>query len=295
MDRYISLFLRIANANPASICQIALVTFENGTIVEEWTTNIDPEMSFLPLAIKVHSITPDKVRGFPNFKTLYPEIQKRIESQIVATYNPFDHFRLKSVCEKYHLRTFEYSHLDASKVIRSVFAKKTDAETIAPEISEYMDLPLKKLDSLEVARSIGQILQKASKISGKPVNEWINSPEFKSDPSRPLKGRNFYVRTENRDGRLFGQTVTFAGDYAIPRHMLAALASQRGCNIAPYVDPHCTLLVVGYIDKGNPSYFDDEIQVSKAKKLARSKHAIRILTEQEFFDLLEPAERDAQP
>lgn len=291
MDRFVSLFLRIANANPASICQITLVTFENGAIADEWSTHIDPEVSFLPLAVKVHSITPEKVRGFPNFKTLYPELQKRLENQTVVTYNLFDHFRLQRAAEKYHLRPLEYVHLDGSKAIRAGYLQNSEPDTLAPEISEYMDLPLKQLDGLRIARRVGQLVNRASQETGISVSQWANDPQFQSDPSRPLKGRSFYIRTENREGHLFGQTVTFAGDYVIPRHMLASLASQRGCNIAPYVDPNCTLLVVGYIDKGNPSYFDDEVQVTKAKQLARSKHTIRILTEQEFFDLLEPAEQ----
>jgi len=46
--------IETANADKASICQIGLVTHENGVAVEEWRTYVDPEDYFDGINVAIH-------------------------------------------------------------------------------------------------------------------------------------------------------------------------------------------------------------------------------------------------
>ena len=64
---YLVLDLETANGDCASICQLGIVTVENGIVVGAATHFVDPEADFDPWNIRVHGIGPERVRGQPTW------------------------------------------------------------------------------------------------------------------------------------------------------------------------------------------------------------------------------------
>ena len=62
---FVSLDVETANASLASICQIGIVHFDNGQIIDKWSSLIDPEDFFDYMNISIHGIDEDHVDGAP--------------------------------------------------------------------------------------------------------------------------------------------------------------------------------------------------------------------------------------
>lgn len=61
-----------ANSDPSTICQVGIAHVVDGKVDDIWGTLVDPEVQFNRRHIKIHGITPDKVKGA---RTL-PEIRE---------------------------------------------------------------------------------------------------------------------------------------------------------------------------------------------------------------------------
>ena len=64
---FVALDVETANADLASICQIGTATFQQGKIIDEFSTLIDPEDYFDPMNVYIHGITEDDVRNAPSY------------------------------------------------------------------------------------------------------------------------------------------------------------------------------------------------------------------------------------
>jgi DNA polymerase-3 subunit epsilon len=51
---FVALDVETANADSSSICQIGLATFEDGCLVDEWSTLVNPEDYFDPFNVSIH-------------------------------------------------------------------------------------------------------------------------------------------------------------------------------------------------------------------------------------------------
>jgi DNA polymerase-3 subunit epsilon len=68
-----------ANSDMSSICQIGLAKFENGILVKEWVSLIDPEDYFYEMNISIHGIDEDSVKGKPIFPQVLNELRDFLE------------------------------------------------------------------------------------------------------------------------------------------------------------------------------------------------------------------------
>ena len=92
--RFVAVDVETANANMASICSIGAATFEDGTLVSEWYSPVDPKDYFDGVNISVHGIRESDVRGAPTFRQLSQEIDKFLGGQVVVTHTHFDRVAL---------------------------------------------------------------------------------------------------------------------------------------------------------------------------------------------------------
>lgn len=68
---YLALDVETANADYSSICQIGIVHFKDGQIVDKWSTLVNPEAYFDPFNTSIHGITEKDVRDAPTFDTIH--------------------------------------------------------------------------------------------------------------------------------------------------------------------------------------------------------------------------------
>lgn len=67
MSAFVAVDFETANEDRGSACSVGAVRVENGRVVQEYSTLIDPEDHFSAMNIWIHGITPEAVRGAPTF------------------------------------------------------------------------------------------------------------------------------------------------------------------------------------------------------------------------------------
>jgi len=102
-----------ATGNRNSACAVGIITVENGEIIDEYYTLIQPPNNEYNWHNKqVHGITENDTHNAPTFNKIYPEIKKRLQEKIVVAHNEsFD----RSVLQKTMTENgFDYSELRIS-------------------------------------------------------------------------------------------------------------------------------------------------------------------------------------
>ena len=96
-----------------SACAVGIATVENGIIVDEYNSLIQPpDNEYLYYNSEVHGITEDDTDNTSLFPDIYPEIKKRITGKIIVAHNEsFDRSVLQKTMEYYDL---DYSELNLS-------------------------------------------------------------------------------------------------------------------------------------------------------------------------------------
>jgi DNA polymerase-3 subunit epsilon len=69
-------------------CSVGIITVENGVIVDEFVTLIQPPNNeYNPFTIQVHGIYPRDTANAKTFIQVFPEIQKRLQNRVVVAHN----------------------------------------------------------------------------------------------------------------------------------------------------------------------------------------------------------------
>ncbi|MBB5872798.1 DNA polymerase-3 subunit epsilon [Allocatelliglobosispora scoriae] len=103
------------------IVEIAMARVEDGRVVDEWMTLIDPGRD--PGPTFLHHISQDMVTGAPMFRDIAGEILARLEGGIVVAHHaPFEEGFLRAAFERIGVRMEPIPALDTLRVARSVLA-----------------------------------------------------------------------------------------------------------------------------------------------------------------------------
>ena len=78
-NRFLALDVETSNSDRSSICQVGWVLFENGNIISEFSSLVNPHSAFLPRNIQVHGIQPHHVANAPSFAEIYPKLKEAFE------------------------------------------------------------------------------------------------------------------------------------------------------------------------------------------------------------------------
>ena len=69
-------------------CSVGIVTVEDGIIVDEFVTLIQPPNNFYnPFNIQVHGIYPRDTANAKTFVEVFPEIERRLKNRVVVAHN----------------------------------------------------------------------------------------------------------------------------------------------------------------------------------------------------------------
>ena len=96
-----------------SACAVGIITVENGKIIDEYQSLIQPPNNeYSWYNIKIHGITENDTINAPFFCDIYPEIRKRLVKKTIVAHNEsFDRSVLQKTIQYYDL---DYSDLDLS-------------------------------------------------------------------------------------------------------------------------------------------------------------------------------------
>ena len=121
--RFIAIDLETANPRMSSICQIGIVTFEDGREVDAEAILVNPDDYFDPYNVAIHGITAEHVSSAPTFSEIHSKLCELTSGQIVACHTLFDRVALAQACSKHSL---DHQHEGARKsLFRAVLSQSS--------------------------------------------------------------------------------------------------------------------------------------------------------------------------
>jgi DNA polymerase III subunit epsilon len=280
-DSFVVVDVETANPDLSSICQVGIARFADGKLQHTWESLINPEDYFDGLNVSIHGIDEECVKDAPTWPTVYPEVSRVLEGNIVVSHTPFDHTALRRVCQKYMLALGEYQWLDSARVVRRAWPIFAQSGYGLSNVAGYCSIVYKEHDALEDARCAGEILLRAIAETGLSLNQWLH----RSRQPIGSAAKGTITRDGKPEGPLHGEVAVFTGALSMLRREAADAASAAGCEVDPGVTKRTTLLVVGDQDIRRLAGYEKSAKQRKAEELIKEGHRIRIIGESDFKHL----------
>lgn len=285
MNKFIVIDIETANPDLISICQIGIAVFENGELVDQWGTLINPNAYFDEMNIYIHGITPSMVRNSPTIKQVESKIKGYFADNVVCSYGAFDRVSLTRIFPDLQNRW-----LDIMRVVRRCWSDKFAEKGYGlAKVSKHLKIKQENHhNALDDAIVAGGILNKALFESGKSLDYWLDRVE---KPIHVEYDENGHIlpkikRQGDPNGPLYGEVVVFTGELSIPRQDAAKKAASVGCDVVDGVSKKVTLLIKGIQDKSRLAGKELSNKEIKAQELISKGHNIRILSENDFLELV---------
>ena len=285
MNKFIVIDIETANPDLTSICQIGIAVFENGELVDQWGTLINPNAYFDEMNIYIHGITPSMVRNSPTIKQVESKIKGYFADNVVCSYGAFDRVSLTRIFPDLQNRW-----LDIMRVVRRCWSDKFAEKGYGlAKVSKHLKIKQENHhNALDDAIVAGGILNKALFESGKSLDYWLDRVE---KPIHVEYDENGHIlpkikRQGDPNGPLYDEVVVFTGELSIPRQDAAKKAASVGCDVVDGVSKKVTLLIKGIQDKSRLAGKELSNKEIKAQELISKGHNIRILSENDFLELV---------
>ena len=276
--RFVALDVETANPDMSSICQIGIVHFENGQVVDSWSSLVNPNDYFDDMNVSIHGIDARDVLGAPDFIHASTEVFRRISGQVVAIHTTFDRTAITRAAAKNLITTPECVWLNTASVARRAWPEVAQKGYGLSALAKKFGFEFEHHNAVEDARAAGLILIKAIEDASLDLDAWVDRIKKPINPN----ANDSMAREGNPDGSLFGEIVVFTGALAIPRREASDMACKAGCEVADGVTKHTTLLIVGDQDIRHLNGHEKSGKHRKVEELIAKGKQIRILTESDF-------------
>ncbi len=140
-------------------CSVGIVTVENGIIIDEFVSLIQPPNNFYsPYTIAVHGIYPHQTANAKTFDQVFPEIQKRVQNRVVVAHNEsFDRNVLKKTMELHGLDYEELNIGSRWECTVKIYKAKGIKPTKLSDCCKVMDIELNHHEALSDARACAKL------------------------------------------------------------------------------------------------------------------------------------------
>ncbi len=281
---FVAIDVETANPNFASICQVGVAEFREGTLYDTWESLVDPEDYFDEMNVAVHGIDEEAVRDAPKWQTVHKLLAPWLQGHVIASHTPFDRAALSQACEKNGLPPNDCTWLDTARVVRRAWPAFAQKGYGLANVAAHLNIQFQHHNAKEDARAAGEILLRAMSETGFTVEQWLDRTAKPINPSSQAP----ISRSGNPDGPLFGEKLVFTGALSMPRREAADLAATAGCEVDSGVTKNTTVLVVGDQDIAKLSGHEKSSKHRKAEELMAHGQGIRIMGESDFRRLLAP-------
>ncbi len=282
--KFLALDVETANPDFSSIFQVGIAQYEDGKLLDEWVSYINPEDYFDPINISICGLDDETIRiieGSPTLLELSEKIHGLLNNNIVVSHTSFDRVAIGQAFGKYNLTPPEPKWLDSAKVARRAWEEYSQSGYGLVNVCSRFGYTFKNHDALEDAKACAFILLKAMEESGLSLEEWI----IKAD--KAMSGSSQDVRKDgNIDGVLYGNNIVFTGSLIMTRKEAASLAAVIGCNVQNGVNKQTTILVVGNQDIKRLAGHTKSNKHRKAEELIMKGQEIIIIGENDFEELV---------
>lgn len=159
---FIAIDVETANASMASICQIGVAKYENGTFTHEWKSYIDPQDYFDEMNVAVHGIDESTVAGAPTFPDLHNTVCAHLADSVVVCHTHFDRVAMHQVVARYDLTLPECAWLDSARVARRTWSQFSRKGYGLVDVCRMLGYQFQHHDALADAKAAAHILISAS-------------------------------------------------------------------------------------------------------------------------------------
>lgn len=279
---FVAIDFETANPDFSSICQVGVVRFRGGKLLDSWESLVDPDDYFDEVNCDIHGIDSAMVRGAPKWPEVHAELDQWMRSSIVVCHTSFDRVAFRRACDRHTLTGHECTWLDSSRVVRRAWQEFSYSGYGLKNVAKHLGIDFLHHNAREDARAAGEILVRAIGHSGLSIHEWLERVE------RPIAEDTSRLKIQgNPAGSLFGETIAFTGSLLIPRTEASEMAARAGCNVEPGVTKRTTILVVGDQDIRKLGGNEKSSKHRKAEGLVRDGQSLRIIGESDFASLVE--------
>lgn len=276
---FVAIDVETANADQSSICQIGIAEFRNGVCANTWKTYVNPETDFDEFNIDIQGITPEMVKDAPTFLQLKLPLYRYLKNKVVVCHTLFDQKAIHKAAQMYDIQIPECQWLDSHYVAKKTWFDQLNSFGLK-NVSEFLGFNFQHHDALEDAKAAGNIIIEASKKTGKNLNDFLIDKPKKASYPKVVK------KEANSEGILFGEVIVFTGELSLSREQAANIAAHIGCKVDANITKKTTMLVVG---TQNPDLIVSEKSSKhlKAEEYIKKGQNIKILLEQDFFEIIE--------
>ena len=283
--KFVSIDVETANPDQSSICQIGVVIWEDGQIIDEWCTLVNPCDYFDYWNVSIHGITEESVEHSPKFTEVYEHLKNLLSGQYVVHHSPFDRVAIQRAVSKANHESILCNWLDTARIVRRTYSEFAKAGYGLANLADHFGYSFNHHDALEDARMCGNILLRCLDKSKMSISDW---PTFLKRRIT-LTGESYAFKGAkgNPDGELYGEIAVFTGKLRIPRKEAAAMAAEIGIEVKKNVSNSITMLIVGIQDAqrvGESGKSGNQKDVEE--KIAEGAD-IKILSEDDFEALFQ--------
>ncbi|MDO8308542.1 MAG: exonuclease domain-containing protein [Actinomycetota bacterium] len=303
---FVALDVETANRHRGSICCIGLAVVEDGRLVatEQWLTHPPASLcEFEGINIGIHGIHADDVATQPTFRERLDQLASIVGDRPLVAHNAsFDTAAIVQACEADQLQIPSWWYTcsrDLAK--RSITAPAHSLDVLCGQLGIELEHHRAGADAVACALLT---LHMIDLLGARDVPDLAALLQMKmrrlGDKAAPSDHRSssgsFYVRVEEMpppdvdadvSHPLYGHAVTFTGAFTVPKNALWDMCAEVGATALQNVTKKTTILVVGDGYAGDPADLVTG-KAAKARELRSQGHAIDILTEVQFLDLLGP-------
>lgn len=279
MTKFVVVDIETANPDLTSICQIGIAVFENGNLIDQWESLINPNAYFDEMNVYIHGITPSMVRNSPTIKQVESKIKGYFADNVVCSYGAFDRVSLTRI-----FPDLQNKWLDIMRVVRRSWDNKFSIKGYGlSKVAKHLKIEqLNHHQALDDAITAGKVLHKAIEDNSSDLDYWfdrVKKPMIEHEQHK-------IKRQGNPDGALYGEVVAFTGELSIPRKLAADKAAEAGCDVSSGVSKKVTLLVKGMQDIGKLNGKELSHKEIKARELISQGHKMQIISEDDFINLI---------
>ena len=282
MSEFWALDGETANTDLSSICQIGMVQYRNGELMDSWSSLVNPGSYFDPYNVSIHGITETDVMGAPVFKDVFATLTERLSGAVLVHHGHFDRTAFARCYDRFLLDPIDCAWLDNTKVVRRTWSEFSQRGYGLKNLAKHFGIELDHHDALSDANAAAQIMLRAIAHSGKTIEEWLEAVRYRiTNPDNPKDVR----RDGDVDAPFFGEKIVFTGALAVKRSTAADVAQKLGFDVQNGVNKQTTFLCVGIQDTALLNGYEKSSKHRKAEALAEAGNEISFLSEDDFWSI----------
>ena len=199
---FLTMDMEYADRVLPSICSLSILSWKDGEIIDIFTTLINPDCEIESFMKDRHGITDEMVKNAPSLPKIWPDIEELLSNNIVFMHgaaHAFSSLLIRTDVDYLKIPNLVYGC--TMSLSRRVWKGLNDYRLSS--VTEKLDITKLHNNSLEDAKSVGQIVCKAlDKRKAKNIFELFDEVGYAGGRIRDNK-KEIYRAAKDKDEKIF--------------------------------------------------------------------------------------------